>query len=217
MISTTMQAVVRSLDNGQKHRFLYSLRYDAMSDRFNRVEVAHSGTFEWIFRQHAFVEYPDREDPNLQMQQSGHGPGGGNNGEHATDNGIRDEGKGDKLASEVHEGRHGSGSDENIDNGREHGFRRTDFGLQDSEDWPWDDIPGFIRSRTDSIYWITGKPGSGKSTLMKFMVEDSRMQSLLNQISPTRMSIIASHFIWAAGNPVQKASEEYYPPCYFRS
>lgn len=37
------------------------------------------------------------------------------------------------------------------------------------------------------------------------MVEDSRMQSLLKQVFPTRISIIASHFIWAASTSVQKS------------
>lgn len=45
-ISTTMQTVVRNMDNGEKQGFLYSLRYETMNERFNRIELAHSGTFE---------------------------------------------------------------------------------------------------------------------------------------------------------------------------
>jgi hypothetical protein len=34
----------------------------------------------------------------------------------------------------------------------------------------WDSFPSFLRSKQDTLYWISGKPGSGKSTLMKFLV-----------------------------------------------
>ncbi|KAF9876258.1 hypothetical protein CkaCkLH20_06201 [Colletotrichum karsti] len=70
---------------------------------------------------------------------------------------------------------------------------------------PKDGIPDFIKSASEKIYWISGKPGSGKSTLMKFMLENSRMADLLNKTSPTGASKIASHFIWAAGAPIQRS------------
>ncbi|KAG6356807.1 hypothetical protein INS49_014681 [Diaporthe citri] len=149
-ISTTMQAVVRNMDSREKQGFLYSLRYDTMNERFNRIELAHSGTFEWIFRQ----------DPE---------------------------------------------SDEDTDIGSGRGVREDSAGRQGSGYCPDFDIPSFVQSDTDNIYWITGKPGSGKSTLMKFMIDDPRMQSLLKQVFPACMSIIASHFIWAAGTSVQKS------------
>ena len=61
------------------------------------------------------------------------------------------------------------------------------------------------------VYWITGKPGSGKSTLMKFIVKDQRMISNLQVWAGSSIwagsssLIIASFFFWNAGTPFQKS------------
>lgn len=55
------------------------------------------------------------------------------------------------------------------------------------------------------IFWVTGKPGSGKSTLMKFIAGASRTYELVSRwASPT---IIAAHFFWNSGSPMQKSQE----------
>lgn len=201
-----MQAVVRSMDSKEKQRFLYSLRYDTMSERFNRLEVPHTGTFEWVFWQHGHTYLPDSEESGVKEYQAGDSAGIEDDGEHTIDDGAEDEGiDNNKPALETRDGRQNSESDENIENGSYRGIRDDNVGRQPSEYCPDDDIPSFVQSDSENIYWITGKPGSGKSTLMKFMVEDSRMQDLLNQVSPTRTSILASHFIWAAGTSLQKS------------
>ncbi|KAF6795388.1 hypothetical protein CSOJ01_13451 [Colletotrichum sojae] len=63
----------------------------------------------------------------------------------------------------------------------------------------WSDITDFIRSPEDKLYWISGKPGSGKSTLMKFLLKNDRIKEMLGQTSHTKSCVIASHFIWARG------------------
>ena len=50
------------------------------------------------------------------------------------------------------------------------------------------------------LFWITGKPGSGKSTLMKFLSQDSRTQLGLTRPGSTCPDVlILSHFIWSSG------------------
>ncbi|KAJ4404464.1 hypothetical protein N0V85_004865 [Neurospora sp. IMI 360204] len=54
------------------------------------------------------------------------------------------------------------------------------------------------------IYWVQGKAGSGKSTLMKFLVTNPALwypQSPDSGQDP----LILSHFLWAAGSPRQKS------------
>ncbi|EAQ84122.1 hypothetical protein CHGG_10526 [Chaetomium globosum CBS 148.51] len=41
------------------------------------------------------------------------------------------------------------------------------------ENQPWVDFPSWLRS-SEQLYWITGKAGSGKSTLMKFLTQPVR-------------------------------------------
>lgn len=57
------------------------------------------------------------------------------------------------------------------------------------------------------IFWISGKPGSGKSTLMKFVANDDRTLKLLSQWSSPGKAIIASHYFWNAGTVIQKSHE----------
>ncbi|KAI9709467.1 MAG: hypothetical protein M1820_003227 [Bogoriella megaspora] len=60
----------------------------------------------------------------------------------------------------------------------------------------------------DGIYWIAGKAGSGKSTLMKFVNKHTRTMELLQEwIKPPERLITASHFFWHAGTALQKSHE----------
>ncbi|KAL2006443.1 hypothetical protein VTN00DRAFT_9111 [Thermoascus crustaceus] len=46
---------------------------------------------------------------------------------------------------------------------------------RDGSTYPWDDFAAWLRNSDQaSLYWITGKAGSGKSTLMKFIYNNPR-------------------------------------------
>lgn len=55
------------------------------------------------------------------------------------------------------------------------------------------------------LYWITGKPGSGKSTLMKFIVGHDRTRELLKKWSAGNQLVIAHHYFWCSGTTLQKS------------
>lgn len=59
------------------------------------------------------------------------------------------------------------------------------------------------RGEFDAIFWITGKPGSGKSTLMRFALEDSRTMSL--QPSTSKGNPMAYFFHLRGKSLVQKS------------
>lgn len=63
---------------------------------------------------------------------------------------------------------------------------------------PWDSFITWLGSDA-RLYWISGKPGSGKSTLMKFIVSQNKTRSFLE---PNTITI--SHFIWIAGAPMKR-------------
>ena len=65
---------------------------------------------------------------------------------------------------------------------------------------PWDSFTEWLSSK-DSIYWISGKAGSGKSTLMKFLIGDKRTSQYLYKWAPG--CSIYSHFIWNSGTRIQ--------------
>ena len=55
------------------------------------------------------------------------------------------------------------------------------------------------------IYWISGQAGSGKSTLMRYISDNSRTQALLQVWAPGKNLITAGHFLWHAGDLLQKS------------
>lgn len=55
------------------------------------------------------------------------------------------------------------------------------------------------------LFWITGKPGSGKSTLMKYLSNHRKTFDLLQSWAGSDKLIIAQHYFWIVGTPTQKS------------
>jgi hypothetical protein len=55
----------------------------------------------------------------------------------------------------------------------------------------------WCQDATSKIFWISGKAGSGKSTLMKYLVDSDDTKRLLNSASPN--TLLLAHFLWAGG------------------
>lgn len=66
----------------------------------------------------------------------------------------------------------------------------------------WSDLGQWLRSGA-GIYWISGKPGSGKSTLMKYLFEKSKAPELLQKWAGSRKLTIANFFLWNVGTSEQ--------------
>ncbi|GKT85764.1 small S protein [Colletotrichum tofieldiae] len=60
---------------------------------------------------------------------------------------------------------------------------------------------------SSGLFWITGKPGSGKSTLMKFILGHEQTMLLSEHWAGSKPLIVASHFFWSAGTTIQKSQE----------
>ncbi|RYO39085.1 hypothetical protein AA0113_g11227 [Alternaria arborescens] len=60
----------------------------------------------------------------------------------------------------------------------------------------------------NNLYWISGRPGSGKSTLMKFLCHHQKTKEHLTTWAGNEEVIIAEYFFWNAGkNDLQKSQE----------
>ncbi|KAL1623190.1 hypothetical protein SLS54_004677 [Diplodia seriata] len=64
----------------------------------------------------------------------------------------------------------------------------------------------WLRSGT-GIFWVSGKPGSGKSTLMKYLCEHSKATESLKAWAGSHHLVIAKFFFWHAGTSMQKSLE----------
>lgn len=69
----------------------------------------------------------------------------------------------------------------------------------------WDNFVQWLE-RGHGIYWISGKAGSGKSTLMNYICEDSRTINSLNVWSGTTEILFPTFFFWNPGSAMQKSS-----------
>ncbi|KAI1372437.1 hypothetical protein F4677DRAFT_463278 [Hypoxylon crocopeplum] len=68
----------------------------------------------------------------------------------------------------------------------------------------WDSFVDFLRGEK-RMYWITGKPGSGKSTLMKFIKDQPQTKQLLKQWTGDRRLLSASFYFFYKGSDEQKS------------
>ncbi|KAK0513341.1 hypothetical protein JMJ35_004327 [Cladonia borealis] len=59
----------------------------------------------------------------------------------------------------------------------------------------------------NGFFWVTGKAGSGKSTLMKFITEHPKTRQALSQWASHQHLITASFYFWHAGTALQKSQE----------
>lgn len=71
----------------------------------------------------------------------------------------------------------------------------------DLSDLQWDSFSNWLRS-TGKFYWISGKPGSGKSTLVKFVLNHPDTKTYLGVWQPG--ALIISHFFWRPGTSLQQ-------------
>nr|XP_036580328.1 uncharacterized protein CTRU02_09558 [Colletotrichum truncatum]KAF6788240.1 hypothetical protein CTRU02_09558 [Colletotrichum truncatum] len=55
------------------------------------------------------------------------------------------------------------------------------------------------------IFWISGKAGSGKSTLMKYLGCHPHTSDLLSTWSQPKECIVACHYFWSSGTRLQKS------------
>ena len=68
---------------------------------------------------------------------------------------------------------------------------------------PWNNFVAWLENG-EGIYWISGKAGSGKSTLMNFLCQDQRTKDGLKVWSGTKDFIMTRFFFWSAGTRMQK-------------
>lgn len=71
------------------------------------------------------------------------------------------------------------------------------FHVRDEEETSRDSFVNWLKSGND-LYWISGKPGSGKSTLMKFLNSRPETKEYLQSWKP-EVKVLA-HYLWSAGS-----------------
>lgn len=71
----------------------------------------------------------------------------------------------------------------------------------------WSSFPAWLESKTRSPFWITGKPGSGKSTLMKYILHHKQLMLHLRKWAGNLPLETTSFFAWIAGSDLQSSTQ----------
>jgi hypothetical protein len=72
--------------------------------------------------------------------------------------------------------------------------------------WAFDSRLSEWFSSGSGIFWVSGKPGSGKSTFMKFIASHAQTKELLARWSGSMETLaVGAHFFWIAGTAIQKS------------
>ncbi|KAK0718055.1 hypothetical protein B0T26DRAFT_777462 [Lasiosphaeria miniovina] len=66
-------------------------------------------------------------------------------------------------------------------------------------------FPDWLERPSDSTYWMTGKPSSGKSTLMKSILAQPQLQSYLEKWAGGLPLVVVTFYAWHAGFTLQKS------------
>ncbi len=91
-------------------------------------------------------------------------------------------------------------------------IREREFAIPDAHqatfEWIYDtqttNFSPWLRSH-GGVYWISGKPGSGKSTFMKFLASRQKTDDLLQECAGQKRLVMASHFFWSQGTKEQRS------------
>ena len=59
----------------------------------------------------------------------------------------------------------------------------------------------------DGTFWVSGKPGSGKSTFMKFLADHAATKKALSAWAHPLPVFVGSHYFWISGTAMQKSQE----------
>lgn len=180
-------ARLRSDETSKVHRerLLGSLKYTGMNERRNQVGDSYSNTFDWIFAAKGDQHIPNSPNEDTVSNSSDASDSDGND---STD-----------AASEET-----SSFSNPPDTSEDDDDASTSTDSTQGHVPPeisWDCFSDWLKSE-EAIYWISGKPGSGKTTLVKHALDHHLTQSYLDVWRSD--AIVISHFFWRPGSAIQQ-------------
>lgn len=69
----------------------------------------------------------------------------------------------------------------------------------------WSCFPDWLEAPGQTTYWITGKPGSGKSTIMKYIQRNPALSIHLSKWAGHLPLLLTSYYAWNSGTTPQKS------------
>jgi hypothetical protein len=178
---------------------LQSLHYPEMGQRGRGVSDPGADTFEWLF-----------EDCDGQAshgsEKSHRGDAGSVDGKGRSDKGMELSGD-EALVRNIGESRNEQeGKTEEEGRALHPTHPKQSYELGGRSEMAMT-LRHWLKNDEDRVFWVTGKPGSGKSTFMKFLRDHDGTDDLLREWAQDDLLIVADHFFWLPGTPLQNSFE----------
>ncbi|KAF5590380.1 hypothetical protein FPANT_6019 [Fusarium pseudoanthophilum] len=168
----------KNISDNQRQRLLKSLKTEDIRERDNSVLPSSDACFERVF---ASYERVCRKDPGYKAW------------------------KGYKHTF-GYESEEDDSEEDSDDHSNNHSYRDSCRArakeIVDEIDLIWRCFSTWLQS-DDKLFWIRGKPGAGKSTLIKFVINNDNTKRLLGSWHPNTR--ILSHFFWKIGSEPQNS------------
>lgn len=216
-IRTGLSALLAKLDAIPKkttveNAILRRLYFASIDTRVESIADAGFGTFDWLLRDES--EPPAGEDddattPDIDSEPGQLGPTSSPQGEGDVQGSVAPEEatRGSTAPGEESEA-NSTTKGGNLGNPQAKPRTRDRSGADGREDR--------LRHRTrqsflawlrtgNHVYHISGKAGSGKSTLMKFLGQNSRLRAELEEWTGGKKLVFASFFFWNSGDDGQRS------------
>ena len=166
------------------HSILQSLHYPEMGQRGSDVPDAGTDTFEWLFGDYGRQPSHDSDESD-EYEREFMDDEEESNERNAYDQEEREDTSGEDL-SDIES----TYSEDQCE--------RDDIAVK---------LRSWLKDDGDNVFWITGKPGSGKSTFMKFLRDHDGTHALLQEWAREDLLVTADHFFWLPGTPLQNSFE----------
>ncbi|XEV04348.1 hypothetical protein FSHL1_009635 [Fusarium sambucinum] len=181
----------KAITDAQRERLLKSLKPAEIRMRYNDVMSPLDASFERVFASYERVCRKDFNHKDWKTIKRGFLIGS----QERTEDDVDD--SDDSHNTDEHDE-----SNENDDSYETYDSDDSDDVDVGYIDCIWESFSAWLQS-DDRLFWIQGKPGSGKSTLMKFIIEDDNTECLLRSWSPNVR--ILSYFLWKIGQQSQNS------------
>lgn len=215
------------IDERARESFLESLKYPGFNQRRSQINDAYINTLNWIFagdndekwnddsgsyeHDDSVLNHASSSKQSGEMDQEGlSDPGHHSDHSNGSDRQHR---PGDPLNTGASRSANETPANTVLDPGvtdseeeenRDHEASRETRWNSFSQETRWNSFSNWLSS-TDVLYWISGKPGSGKTTVMKYILNNEQTKKYLDIWCPG--CTIISHFFWLPGSPMQRNIE----------
>lgn len=202
VIGSSLSAILSQIEaipefNTPEECILRRLYFSSMHSRLDTVSEAEMGTFAWLLEDEAEELHLVKSGPTKFTTNT-------NNSSPKSQNEPNEQGTDPKIDEEYEEDENSAGAN--------HPTNKPSIKYSDEQRLKEEARRSFLEwlRSGDGIYHISGKAGSGKSTLVKFLCQNPRLTNELEQWAGKQNLVFASFFFWASGDRLQRSLEGLY-------